>query len=244
MKEYEEIMTVNCPHCGKQLKLNDKIREGLRQLGPGRKIKVKCVHCSVPFAMDESSLKTASSGTTAAQSKSEKSASNSRVKPPTPPNTEWLRDGYFKEKEVVEDIPEALVLMPMTKNLDMVTQAIMEFGYRVELAPTPEEAIEKMQFINYAAVFHHSTFEPGDVESGKIHRFIRSMNMSRRRYIFYILLGEEFDTLYDLQALAYSANLVINDVDIPYIGTVLKKAIPDYEALFGPLMEELQVIGK
>ncbi len=68
--------------------------------------------------------------------------------------------------------------------------------------------------------------------------------MSRRRYIFYVLIGEEFDTLYDLQALAYSANLVINDADIPYVGTVLKKAIPEFEALFGPLMEELRVIGK
>ncbi len=166
-------MTVNCPHCGKQLKLNDKIRESLRRLGPGRKIKVKCVHCSVPFGMDESSLQMARSGTNGSQSRPEKAVSKSRVKPPAPPNTEWLQDGYYKEKEVVEDIPEALVLMPMTENLDMVTQAIMDFGYRVELAPNPEDAIEKMQFINYAAVFHHSTFEAGSVESGKFHRFIR-----------------------------------------------------------------------
>ncbi len=73
---------------------------------------------------------------------------------------------------------------------------------------------------------------------------MRVMNMSRRRYIFYVLIGEQFDTLYDLQALAYSANLVVNDHEIPFIGTVLKKAIPEFETLFGPLMEELQVVGK
>ena len=68
--------------------------------------------------------------------------------------------------------------------------------------------------------------------------------MSRRRYIFYVLIGEQFKTLYDLQALSCSANLVVNDAEIPYIGIVLKKAIPEYEALFGPLMEELRIAGK
>ena len=70
------------------------------------------------------------------------------------------------------------------------------------------------------------------------------MNMSRRRYIFYVLIGEQFETLYDLQALANSVNLVVNDTDVPFIGTVLKKAIPEFETLFGPLMEELHVVGK
>jgi hypothetical protein len=37
---------------------------------------------------------------------------------------------------------------------------------------------------------------------------------------------------------------VVNDAEIPFVGTVLKKAIPEFETLFGPLMEELRVIGK
>ena len=153
-------------------------------------------------------------------------------------------DGSFDEKEVVEDIPRALVLMPESANRDSVVQAATGFGYRVEQALTPEEAIEKMRFVNYAAVFLHDHFEPGGIVSGKFHQFMRVMNMSRRRYIFYVLLGEQFQTLYDLQALAYSVNLVVNDAEIPFIGTVLKKAIPEFETLFGPLMEELQVVGK
>ncbi len=51
-------------------------------------------------------------------------------------------------------------------------------------------------------------------------------------------------TLYDLQALAYSANLVVNDDDIPHFSLLLRKTIPEYEALFGPLMEELRLAGK
>jgi hypothetical protein len=237
-------MTVNCPHCGKQLKLNDKIREGVRQLGPGRRIKVKCVHCFVPFGLDADSIKPPASVQSPGRPRPEDVASERRVKPPAPPDTEWLKDGAFEEKEVVEDIPRALVLMPDSLNRESVVKAATEFGYRVELAQAPEEAIEKMRFVNYAAVFLHSSFESGGIDSGKFHRFMREMNMSRRRYIFYVLIGEQFDTLYDLQALANSVNLVVNDAEIPFVGTVLKKAIPEFETLFGPLMEELRVIGK
>ncbi|MGB3212876.1 MAG: hypothetical protein WBB19_19400 [Desulforhopalus sp.] len=237
-------MIVNCPHCSKQLKLSNKIRESVRQLGPGRKIKVKCVHCAVPFGLDDSSVMRSGSVAGSGRPGLDGLGSMGKVKPPAPPSTEWLENGTFEEKEVVEDIPEALVLMPATEDLDTVVKAAEKFGYRVELAPTVQDAIEKMRFVNYAAVFLHSGFEPGGVETGKFHQFMRGMNMSRRRYLFYVLLGDQFETLYDLQALAYSANLVVNDKEIPFIGTVLKKAIPEFETLFGPLMEELQVSGK
>lgn len=238
-------MIVNCPHCGKQLKLNDKIRESVQRLEPGKKLKVKCVHCAVPFGLDEKSMQVARPGAGAVSpARQESPVAGRRVRPPAPPATDWLKDGSFEEKEVVEDIPRALVLMPESPSRAMVVKAATEFGYLVEQAQTAEEAIDKMRFVNYAAVFLHSGFEPGGINTGKFHRFMRMMDMSRRRYIFYVLLGEQFQTLYDLQALAHSANLVVNDAEIPYVGTVLKKAIPEFETLFGPLMEELRVIGK
>lgn len=235
-------MIVNCPHCGKQLKLNDKIRESVQRLEPGRQLKVKCVHCAVPFGLDEKILQAARPG--AARSAPPEKPAAGRVRPPAPPSTDWLKDGSFEEKEVVEDIPRALVLMPESSTREMVVKAATEFGYLVEPVQTAEEAIDKMRFVNYAAVFLHSRFEPGGIETGTFHRFMRMMDMSRRRYIFYVLLGDQFQTLYDLQALAHSVNLVVNDAEIPYVGTVLKKAIPEFETLFGPLMEELRVIGK
>lgn len=234
-------MIVNCPHCGKQLKLGEKIRENVRSLEPGRRIKIKCAHCSVPFGLDMSMDKS-SGGQERGSSPS--GTSSSRLKPPAPPDTDWLKDGTFEEKEVVEDIPKALVLMPDIPGKEQVIKAASGVGYRVEQASSAGEAIEMMLFVNYAAVFLHSRFEPGSVRSGAFHHYMCKMNMSRRRYIFYVLIGEQFSTLYDLQALSYSANLVVNDAEIPYISTILKKAIPNYESLFGPIMEELRIAGK
>jgi len=234
-------MIVNCPHCGKQLKLGDKIRESVRSLEPGRRIKIKCAHCGVPFGLDMSMDR--SQG---AQERGISSSTQSvvRFKPPAAPEIDWLKDGTFEEKDVVEDIPRALVLMPDIPGREQVIKAASAVGYRVEQARSAGEAIENMLFVNYAAVFLHSRFELGSIQTGAFHHHMRKMNMARRRFIFYVLIGEQFSTLYDLQALSFSANLVVNDAEIPYIGTILKKAIPDYEALFGPLMEELRIAGK
>lgn len=241
-------MIVNCPHCGKQLKLGDKIRESVRSLEPGRRIKIKCAHCAVPFGLDMSmdrSQGLPERGTVPSSPPSSASAkAGVRIRPPSPPDIDWLKDGTFEEKDVVEDIPRALVLMPDIPGKEQVIKAASAVGYRVEQAGSASEAIEKMLFVNYAAVFLHSRFEPGSINSGAFHHHMRKMNMSRRRFIFYVLIGEQFSTLYDLQALSHSANLVVNDAEIPFIGTILKKAIPDYEALFGPLMEELRIAGK
>jgi len=237
-------MIVNCPHCGKQLRLGDKIRESILQLGPNKKIKVKCVHCAVPLSLDESSIKPSRPDQNNGRPGSMGAIARGSVRPPGPPDTEWLKDGSFEENEVVEDIPRSLVLMPDSPMRDIIVKSVTEFGYRVEQAPSAQDAVDKMRFVNYAAVFLHNDFEPGGIDIGKFHQYMREMNMSRRRYIFYVLIGKQFETLYDLQALAYSANLVVNDAEIPFIGTVLKKAIPEFETLFGPLMEELRVVGK
>jgi hypothetical protein len=225
----EVIMIVNCPHCGKQLRMSGKNQESIEKLDPGKKIKIKCVHCAKAFGLDASQLE---------------SDSAVRVQPPPPPDTAWLKEGVFEDKEVVEDVPQALVLMPDTPDKENVIEAAKAFGYQVETASSAEEAVNKMQFVNYSSVFLHSAYEPGGVKSGIFHRYMRNMKMSRRRLIFYVLIGEEFQTLYDLQALCHSVNLVVNDAEIPYIVTILRKAIPEYEILFGPLMEELHIAGK
>jgi len=101
----------------------------------------------------------------------------------------------------------------------------------------------RMQFVNYASVVLHSQFEKSGLE-GTFHSYMRTMNMAKRRYIFYVLIGSEFNTMYNLQALACSANLVVNDKDIQRFSLLLRKTIPEYETLFGPLMEELRLAGR
>lgn len=54
-----------------------------------------------------------------------------------------------------------------------------------------------------------------------------------------MLIGPKFRTLYNLEALSNSANLVVNDRDIKNLSLILRKGFYDYEELFGPFLEAL-----
>jgi hypothetical protein len=136
-----------------------------------------------------------------------------------------------------------LILMPDSTDYRLVTSAMEALGYQPAFVQTVEEAMEKMQFITYASVILHSHYEEGGFENGKFHHFMRAMNMHKRRFIFYILIGPEFHTLYDLQALACSANLVVNDSELTQLAIILRTAIPQYEAMFGAIMQEINALG-
>ncbi len=225
-------MNATCRSCNKTLRLSKKIIDGLNKLEPGMSIKLKCPECGEAIILD-STIK-------------EKGAISptSTVQPPGPPDITWLIDGVFDDEEIVEDVPMALVLMPDIPGRDTVVKGVESIGYQAELMTSAREAIEKMQFVNYASVVLHSRFESKKLPHGSFHNFMAKMHMSNRRNIFYILIGPEFNTFYNLQALSHSANLVVNDRDVEKFDVILRKAIPEYEALFGPIMEELRLQGK
>lgn len=223
-------MNITCKACGKVHKSNSKIEEGIKKLAPGQKIKLKCSQCGEQIVLGQEPL----AG----------NSTPSSVRPPEPPDTSWLDDGEFEEEAVVSDIPQALVLIGDEKISELVMSALTGLGYRAESVGDAMEAIEKMQFFNYSSIVMHSSFGGTDLKENEFHELMSSMNMARRRYIFYALLGPEFNTFFNLQALAWSANLVVNEKDTEHFGVILRKAIPEYEELFGPFMEELKVQGR
>ncbi len=220
--------------------------ESIKTLGPGRSIRIKCPGCSETIILDNSILSIGSSNGQSAEIKSppQTTIGNTPIKPPAAPDIAWLADGIFDEEQVIEDIPLALVLMDSGPHRDTIVESIESIGYKTEIVQSSLEAMEKMQFVEYSAVVLHSQYEGNGLSTSPFHKFMCNMSMSRRRFIFYTLVGNEFKTLYNLQALAHSANLVVNDEEIPYFSIIIRKAIPEYEELFGPITEELRIHGK
>ena len=222
-------MKITCSACGKSHKSNAKLEASLDKLQPGQKVRIKCSQCGASIPLSRKDLQHGASIS---------------VAPPEPPDTNWLKEGVFDEEEVVSDIPLALVLMKKGEARDKITVALTGLGYKTETAEQTGDVIKKMQFVNYTCVILHTGAVDGGFQENELHRFMKSMEMSRRRYIFYALVGPEFETFYNLQALANSANLVVNETDMHYFGVILRKAIPEYEMLFGPYMDELKIQGK
>ena len=226
-------MINTCHYCHQPLELSDKqvakLEQALFKLAPGKTLSMKCPLCQSSIVLDKSGLVA-------------KKTSANIVQPPPPPDLEWLKTGAYQGEEKVEDVPMALVLYQSGEQCKRVHQALEAVGYQVFLADTVEEAMERMRFVNFAAVAFQANME-GPFESASFHTYMRTMPMDRRRYIFYILIGDTFHTLYHLEAFAYSANLTVNTGDLRHLDIVLRKAIPDYEELFGPILEEMGAYG-
>jgi hypothetical protein len=246
-------MINNCPYCQGALKFNPaqlaKIDQALKALKPGQKLPLKCPHCTKPMNLDatgnaEGAPKAAS--TTASAPKAAEPPVAEVVKPPPPPNMDWLKS---KENEALlddhaRDVPMALVLTGDDNMRHLIKSSMEALGYQASSVITPEEAIHETLSTSYACIVYHTGFEPGELKDSTFHNYMRKMLMSRRRYTFYILIGPLFTSLYDIQALANSANLVIADKDMKNFQPILHRAIPYYEQLFGPLLEELASYGK
>ncbi len=225
-------MISQCPQCQKKLRLGseqaEKLKKALAALEGDKKLTMKCPSCGGAIILDNSAI---------LESKA------SLVPPPPPPDLDWLASGDYQGEEKVEDVPMALLVHEPTEQRDSIQESIEFVGYQVVVVDSAAEAMERMRFVNFACVVLHADLE-GSLEQSLFHTYMRDMAMERRRYIFYILIGKSFHTLYGLEALANSANLVVNEEELKHLGVILRRSIPDYEELFGPILEELSVHGK
>jgi hypothetical protein len=249
-------MISNCPHCQGALKFSPaqqaKIDQALNNLKPGQRLPLKCPHCAKPMNLDaagnaEGAAKAAPAASAAAAAPKAPEPAAEVVKPPPPPNMDWLKSKKNEDMQFDDhsrDVPMALVLHGDDNMQHLIKSAMEALGYQASAVNSPEEAIHETMSTSYACVVYHTGFEPGGLKNSTFHNYMRKMPMSRRRYTFYILIGPEFISLYDIQALANSANLVVAEKDMRDFQPILHKAIPYYEQLFGPLLEELANYGK
>jgi endogenous inhibitor of DNA gyrase (YacG/DUF329 family) len=228
-----------CPNCGKTLNLTEaqrqKIESAVAALAPGKSLKFNCPHCQKPIEMQN--------GGAAGRPAPQPAAAHTLPEPPGPPDRGWLERGDLGSGEVFEDVPQVMILVKDEQMQADIVQYFDDMGYKAIVPRTAEDALERMRFGNFAAIVLHSRFE-GDLAHSTVHNLLQTMAMPRRRYIYYVLIGPEFHTLYNLEALTNSANLVINDKDLSAFPLVLKKGLRDYDELFGPYLAALEALGK
>jgi CheY-like chemotaxis protein len=225
-------MLTHCPHCQQSLQLTkdmiSRLEQALSQLDPGKMLTIKCPLCRKAITLEKSGRP---------------QMSPAKVQPPPPPNLDWLTTGLFEGEDKVEDVPMVLILHKPDEQRQRISEALEAVGYQVFMADTVQDALERMRFVQYSCIVLQAEME-GTLAQSTFHTHMRTLSMDRRRYIFYILIGDTLHTLYNLEALAFSANLIVNTADIPHLDVILRKSIPTYEELFGPFLEELSSYGK
>jgi len=235
-------MITQCPNCEKTLNFSEaqltKINGALSTLGGGTTLKIKCPMC-------KDSIELQPDGTLAdwRQMPAAASGGGKGPEPPTPPDIDWLTQGIFEKDETIKDIPKVLVLIDPGPVREKVVGSMVESFFQPVAVDTVAEALEQMRVIQFDAVILHTRFAGGKFRKSEFHEYMKKMAMVRRRYIFYILVGPELNTLYSLEALANSANLTINENEVDHLKNIYKRGKTEYDQLFGPYINVLKGKG-
>lgn len=262
-------MISKCPHCKKDIKLSDahktKLKAAYSKLTPDKSIKFKCPVCKKNIELKgrkgadpakkapkkEAALtpkkqaEKPKAETPKAKDDSAPKPVNPPPDPPKAPDISWLESGSMDEKSVIEDVPTAVIMMPEGKAKEIVSKVMAEeLKYQLFNPKDVAEVIDSMRFKDFEAMVFHPEFEGKPIKESELHNHIRNLPMSKRRYMHYTLIGPDFHTLYDLEALAYSANLVINDKNVGRFSIIIKKGMADYKELFDPFIKFLKAHGK
>jgi hypothetical protein len=226
-------MISQCPHCQHPFSAGHqkKIEEAYAALPIGKSLKFSCPTCQMSVEVTAGRQQSSAAGEISGNM-------------PQPPSLNWLKTGTIADKEVLDDFSLVMILMPNDHPARNTIATVFEgLGYKPVFPNSAKDGIERMRFTEYAAVVLHSHYE-GILADSSFHEHMRQLPMQTRRPIYYTLIGPEFHSLYNLEALHNSANLVVNDNDLPDLPIILKKSFREYDELFSPLLAALRTEGK
>ena len=216
-------MQVGCPDCAKEINIpDDKVPQGqaFNLTCPGCKNKIRVdQHLQPPEENSEGAVDA---------------------------STMVVDEDFEDDEEEIEiyDEHDQIALILDRKNDELWTTALTELDYKLQRAKSPEHAIHKLRFNQYHVVAIHEKFGDTTLETSPLYEFIRDMPMDTRRKTFVALVGEGFKTLDNMEALAHSVNLVINQSDLDQLETVLKKSIGDNDTFYKVYRETMNALGK
>jgi len=216
-------MQLECSSCNKEINIPDN------KIPQGQAFNLTCPSCKTKMRVDQ------------------------HLKPPASDPAEsvdaisMVVDEEFEDDEEeieIYDEHDKIALILDRQNDDLWTTALTELEYKLQRAKSPEHAVHKLKFNQYHVVAFHEKFGGSTLETSPLYEFIRDMPMDTRRKIFVALVGENFTTLDNMEALAYSVNLVINQKELDQLEAILKKSIGDNDNFYKVYRETMTALGK
>lgn len=127
--------------------------------------------------------------------------------------------------------------------VDALRETVEKIGFTCHIVNGPEQAIERMSFTRYDAVFLQQ--DPGNTPGASlVHNYVASLPMPQRRDSYTVLIGASLRTLDAMQAYAASVHLVVNPTDISNIGPILRKGLADFDRTYKTLREVQEDAGE
>ena len=147
-----------------------------------------------------------------------------------------LPPSFYSLEEEMESMAEkshrALLCLTNEDHLEAFRTLLEVQGYLVRISQTIEEALERIRFTNYRIVVLHEEFGGVNLGNNAIYLRMKSMPMETRRGIFFAIVGKKFKAHNPMMAFIHSANLLVNEKDIPRIDRFLLQAMAENDRFY------------
>lgn len=127
---------------------------------------------------------------------------------------------------------------------EVVRDTLRELGYKFHTAETGELAVERIRYTSYDCIVVHENFAGSSLKSNPVINFLTPLAMPQRRNSFVCLIGPSFKTLDAMQAFGESVHLVLNPIDLPNLGPILKKGLAEFDQLYKSYRDTLATLGE
>lgn len=141
----------------------------------------------------------------------------------------------------LQDQPRALILALEGPFQKSAVTAAGQLGYAVETAADPAEAVRKMAFYVYPLVVMEDRFDP---EDSIISGHMNSVDMSVRRSICLVLMGQSLKTGDPMTALHASVNCVVGPDTLSEMPAVLSNAVKEHTDFYRVYLASMKAAGK
>jgi len=244
-------MHIKCAGCERSINIPDE------KIPQAKAFMVTCPACNTKVRVDKN-LTSANSVDSQEESAVWEDDNDEMSSPGQVMDTDY-RDDDEDDDLIVYDEADRLALVLDDQNKNIWTKTLMEYhptwgslnvhlaqeeGYKVQYAKSSGHAVHKLKFTNFHLVALHENYGNVPFTKNPVYKIILEMPMSQRRNIFFALTGSRFKSMNNMQAFAYSVNLVVNERDLEKLPQILKKSIKENEVFYKIYKDTLSAAGQ
>jgi hypothetical protein len=140
---------------------------------------------------------------------------------------------------------QALVCMPPSLGRNRIMGGLENAGLKGQVSETPVQALKNLEYYVYPLVVMDEAFDTDKSIAG----YMNNMDMSLRRRICLIRLGQTFETGNAMTALNLSANYVIKSQDLEQedgslVNNLLAMALSEHKQMYAVFNDSMKAVGK
>ena len=137
----------------------------------------------------------------------------------------------------------ALICLDVPEVQRLAVENLSELTYKIHTGLFIEDILLKLHSHTYDVVIFSEQFNGTDIRTNQIMHEVLELPPNQRRRQCIVLLGPTIHTDSEMEAWAYSVDLVVNLADVPNLKHVVRRAVQRMHNFYDPYTDALVAAG-